>query len=541
MPLPDVTVTAISVKGGTLVDTKLPYAIHTLKSGDRAVVFASFDGAFAPDHTYAMTVEGTMANGIPFITQSDLRVPPRSPGEAIARSASAMPHKVSGGKYPPQTPNFRPEVNRNPKWAVPLGPHRPLKRTSETKLERAQLGDPPGIVFDRNQPLGIDSGLIGEPSGGAGGGIVFATGNFFAGYSDGGGAFTPLDPTTIFPNDLGGYCCDQIVQYAPTIDRVIWYLQYGEGARIASASPAGIRASRGTAWTYWDIPSASLGYGDFDFPDLSLGDHFLYASTDAGPGLLVMRLPLDEIRDGLTVHFSYTDPNKSTMAYFGHLAQNAHDEIFWAGHNTNSSLRVFSWKESSATYAWRDVALGSWPNDLANMTAALPDGQDWLAMLRGDTVFFVAGATRVLGGPSQANQVWFGWTAPSGNDFPAPHVEIAAVDRANDFALVSQGQVWSNTYAFAYPAFTSAADGEVAMALEYGGRTEWEQFAVGFWGDFTAWILTSSNAGSTRYGDYVTIRPGSGSDHRYDAFGFGVNSSPSGPVNDTRYVIFGRP
>ena len=541
VPLSGVTVTTISVKGGTLANTKLPYVIGTLKSGDRGVAFASFEGPFEPGRTYSMNVTGKIGNGVPFATKSDLYVPPLSPGQAIALSAIAWPHKVSGGKYPRQAPNFTPETNRNPKWAVPLGPYRPLKPSPPTKLERAQLGDPPGIVFDRNQALGIDSGLIGEPSGSTAAGIVFATGNFFASYSDGGGAFTSLDPTTIFPNDLGGYCCDQIVQYAPSIDRVIWYLQYGGGARIASASPADIRASGGTAWTYWDISSASLGYGDFDFPDLSVGDHFLYASTDAGRGLIVMRLPLDGIRDGLAVHFSYTDPKNGTMAYFGHLAQNAHDEIFWAGHNTNSSLRVFSWEESSNAYSWRDVALGSWPNDVANMTAALPDGQDWLAMLRADTVFFVAGATRVLGGPSHVNQLWFGWSAPSGSDFPAPHIEVAAVDRANNFALVSQGQAWASTDAFAYPAFASSTDGEVAMAFEYGGRSDWEQFVVGFWGDFTAWVLTSSTAGSTRYGDYVTIRPSSDHDHRYDAFGFGVNSSPRGPVNDTHYVIFGRP
>ena len=254
-----------------------------------------------------------------------------------------------------------------------------------------------------------------------------------------------------------------------------------------------------------------------------------------------MRLPLDEIRDSQPVHVSYTNPKKSRMAYFGHLAQNAHDEIFWAGHNTNSSLRVFSWPESSKRYSWRDVALGSWPNDLAKMTSTLADGNDWVAMLHADTVYFVAGATRVVGGPSHVDQLWFGWSAPGGNGFPQPHIEVAAVDRANNFALVSQGQLWNSAYAFAYPAFTSSNDGEVAMAFEYGGPNDWEQFAVGFWGDSTAWTLTSSNAGTTRYGDYVTIRPSSGPDHRYDAFGFGVNSDGRRTVNDTHYAVFGRP
>ncbi|HEX3582680.1 MAG TPA: hypothetical protein VH087_13015 [Thermoanaerobaculia bacterium] len=534
-----VTVTGVSVKGGALLYSSLPQSIRDLKAGDRAVVFATFRGRFAPEKTYTVSLEGSAGTNDPFAAKQELRLPPRSPGEATAHDGTATSHKVSGGKYPPQKPNIPPEMNQSPKWAIPMGPYHPPTRSVETKLEHAQLGDPPGIVFDRNQALGVSSDLINEPSGAAGGGIVFVSAGVVAGYSDAGNAFTTLDPTTIFPNDLGGFCCDQIVQYAPSIDRMIWYLQYGAGARIAAASPADIRSSHGTAWTYWDIPAASLGFGDFDFPDLSVGDHFLYASTNAGRGFLVMRLPLDEVRDGApALHFSYSDPKDCTMAFFGHLAQNAHDEIFWAGHNTNSSIRVFSWQESAQKYSWRDVNVASWSNDVAKMKSPQPDGQDWLSMLRVDNVCFIAGATRVLGGPSRVNQVWLGWSAASDNDFPTPHIELAALDRANNFALVAQGQIWNSGYAFAYPAFTSSNDGELAMAFEYGGGKEWGQFAVGFWGDDAAWTLTDSDAGTTRFGDYVTIRPSAGDVHRYDAFGFGI-SSHSGA--DTHYVTFGRP
>src|SRR5947209_4692244 len=76
LPLSGVTLTTITVKNGTLVDTKLPYTIKRLDSGDRAVLFASFSGPFAPDHTYVMKLEGTVGNGIPFVTTSDLHVPP---------------------------------------------------------------------------------------------------------------------------------------------------------------------------------------------------------------------------------------------------------------------------------------------------------------------------------------------------------------------------------------------------------------------------------------------------------------------------------
>src|SRR5439155_17156728 len=94
--------------------------------------------------------------------------------------------------------------------------------------------DPPPIVFLANNGFAFENPValvVAEPSGGAnGGGVVFMTANQFAAYStDGGATFTQLDPTTIFPEDDGGFCCDQIVQYVPSIDRFIWLLQYRRG------------------------------------------------------------------------------------------------------------------------------------------------------------------------------------------------------------------------------------------------------------------------------------------------------------------------
>jgi hypothetical protein len=41
-----------------------------------------------------------------------------------------------------------------------------------------------------------------------------------------------------------------------------------------------------------------------DYPDLSVGDNFLYLSCDVvGNGLQVTRIPLNELRDRLTINF----------------------------------------------------------------------------------------------------------------------------------------------------------------------------------------------------------------------------------------------
>jgi hypothetical protein len=63
---------------------------------------------------------------------------------------------------------------------------------------------------------------------------------------------------------------------------------------------------------------------------------------------------------------------------------------------------------------------------------------------------------------------------------------------------------------------------------------------AGFWGDFMAYITTGSTVGTTRFGDYVTLRqtprtrenPG----NLFNAYGYGLNPNP-----DVHYVVFGRP
>ena len=56
--------------------------------------------------------------------------------------------------------------------------------------------------------------------------VVMMSGNWFLRYStNGGGSFTTADPTTVFPKWSGhDFCCDQIVIYAPSVDRFVWFM-----------------------------------------------------------------------------------------------------------------------------------------------------------------------------------------------------------------------------------------------------------------------------------------------------------------------------
>ena len=193
--------------------------------------------------------------------------------------------------------------------------------------------------------------------------VVMLSGNWYIDYStDGGQTFTTLDPTTIFPNTLaGGFCCDQVIQYVPSIDRFLWLLQYQQSGgpnayRLAAASPQDIIGSNCTAWTYWDLSSASFGLGTdwMDYPGLSIGDNFAYMSFDvldstadtiADNGLVVVRIPLSELGAATTINYRYTSPGDSAVAWGSNVSQNTGNEVFWGGHVDNSTVRVFSWAE----------------------------------------------------------------------------------------------------------------------------------------------------------------------------------------------------
>ena len=328
----------------------------------------------------------------------------------------------------------------------------------------------------------------------------------------------------------------------PSIDRFIWLLQ-GNGMRIASASPAQIRSSGGTAWTYWNLAPGVFGQPagtGFDYPDVSVGSNSLYLSWDVGfpacpagcnSGLEVVRIPLSQIQAGGTIFFDYTTPSDSALAWGSHLTQDTGDEIFWTAHDGNSALRVFSLAEGSNTYFWRNVGISSWPNN--TLTSTTPDNQDWLR--------FGFPGSSVIGATRSSNELWFAWNAGTDNNFQQPHVQMVTLDRGNNFRKTQQVQIWNNSYAFAYPALaTNVCTGEIGLSLGFGGNGNYENHVVGIWGDFVVYSMTNSNLGVNRFGDYLTIRQ-NGLNGLFDAFGYGINTTAGGGMqSDVRYTVFGR-
>lgn len=578
-----IRVTKTSLKiGATTIAGTVAGVTAAIAAGATGAAYGSFPSASLVPGTPILTIQGTARAGgtaFSFTLHSALTIAPAAPGSVAAKSFSGGPGTITTGAiYPHQAPVFPPEVNEESPWTVPIGPAHGLLRSAATAVQPAPEPDLDLDLEPRsgstrlriyaNDHLGITGNTINEPSGAAndtaiGGGVVFVTFNSSAAFSlDGGVHWTTLDPTTIFPNAPKAFCCDQVVQYIPAIDRFVWLLQYWGPPptvtappnleRIAVASPAAIVADPTTAWSFADLTPALLGFGTvfLDYPDLAVSDSFLYASFDQiGTGLVVCRVALSEVVTGFGngISGSCTNPGDGGVAYGGHLAQLSGAAAYWAGNPSNSSLRVFTWPDSSSKYSWQDVNIGSWPNNPTGLTSVTPPAgstpaADWMTKLRGFPGFAVLGATRVpstVAGAELPDQLYFAWTGSNGGGFPQPQIQwVGILADASGYKLVQQGQISSNSAAFGYPALSSSSLGEVGISAETGGGGAFENHAVGFLLDGVLRTTSASDVGVGRFGDYVTIRRDVADPTHFDAFGYGV---VTGPATDTRYVVFGRP
>lgn len=535
-----------------------PQQLGNLPGKRSVIVEATFSSnRFVRYQSRLLEVSGDYINDgrtIPFSIRRNIVLPPPSPGSSRVRTAQAAPHAVSGGHFQITPPRAIPaEVNESGP-PVPTGKRRgnmmPSAGATTIGTPRPFVpgDDPPGdFVFLKNTSFGSPAGIPNDPSVSSGmpgrGGVqtVLATGNTYGSFSiNGGDQFNGLTPSAIFPNTDavgnpidGGLCCDQIVHYSSTVNRYFWLMLFRAGSngqnrlRIASASPQALISSSGTSWTFWDMTSSlfNLGNNVMDYPDLSVGDNYLYVSVDGNGGLLVARIPLTELRDSVTIHIDYTNPSDGVSAYGRHLVQNPGDGIFWAGQPSNSLMRVFSWKEGTNTYSWNDISIASYPN--SDYSSNSPDGSNWLS-----SMFYTGpGGTRLSG----TNRIWLAWTGARGGGFPNPHIQLALIDVSN-FSLVQQTQIWNSNIAFGFASLITNLNSTVGISLAFGGGGFFGTPAMGILGDLAVFAPCQSTSNAGRYGDYSTVRDAFPNPLLFSAAGYCV--SPNSQF-DPHYVLFG--
>jgi len=414
--------------------------------------------------------------------------------------------------------------------------------------------------------------------------------------------------TDFFPQSDGGLCCDQVVHYVPGRNLVIWLLQYWSPSinvgglaqkgqnrlRIAWATPQAAAADFLHAWSWFDVSPTTLGDTTatdwMDYPDLAYSNGWVYISVDHGfwnPGKdskgnvigqrvnndrrWFVRASLDDMANNRSsVNLVYYEPVKNGLVK-AHFVQSAPDTMYYAAQPDTSTLSVFADPDSSPDVPTpKDLKTASRCSSAAtnpcDYSIIAPDGLNWNVAPHG-----------VLGGAYVAPSVFCppsGCSGPTkflyfaydgGRDNSAnrafPYVRITKVD-ADAINIVSEMDIWNSAFGFATPALTWRAGSgkdEVAFSLATGGGTSYADNAVGFLGDFVAYVTTSSNAtqsdsaSNVRYGDYFSVRnatapvSANGQGIGYSTLGYAVTQASAGKPCATggcnialQYILFGR-
>lgn len=465
----------------------------------------------------------------------------------------------------------------------------PAKPTDPPRDAGNTPPSPPGaqapVTFRTFTETGLAANWPPDMSGARGGDVVMMSGNLWLKISvDGGKTFSDLDFTKLFSADAtyGGWAGDQVIHYVPAIDCFVLYVQSytptsgtnlnKNVVKIAVASQTDLKTFYGgrEAWKrQWDFTSDTFGLGAswMDFPDISYGAQFLHVNTNvfAGKtGKLFFELPLVDMQAGRGFGFQFAFIDDAGVNVGSPIQNIQGDDNYFAAHVSNSKLRIYSSRGGDPTYSWRERDLANWPRTSDNnIVSAAPDSADW-----------VSEDHRIIGATRVGTQLWFAWTASSGDGggggfkFPQPHVQIAKLDVAKDFKVVEQTQVWNADHAYCYPCLTTNSDDEVGISLSWGGGKFYGSHAVGIFGDFIVWygalsdvtllrqkvdgagILVVDSKGNpvldqTRWGDYVHVRLAHPDLRFFGAFGYSVKkdaaiASPNVGRFDYAYVEFGR-
>jgi hypothetical protein len=393
-----------------------------------------------------------------------------------------------------------------------------------------------------------NAGNVGEPSVSVNGDVVFYTGNWYAAVStDGGNTFKFIDPNSMAqPTDPQGvtFCCDQVVNYMPSIDMFMWLMQYGPSTgdniqRLAFAKTADVKAGK---WQIFDVTTQMLGVPGFfmDFPDLAVGANFIYMTTNCfGPdgnsvGSAVVRILLNSLAQGNPSVEKFV----SMDLFAFRVAQNCGDIAYFAAHRDTSTVAVFSWPENQAAPTSLDVAVARWIGTNGYISRT-PDGRRWLD--RADT--------RMTGATLAGDELWFAWAVDAGsNHRPQPFVQMARIN-SKDMSLIEDVNLFDTDSAICYAGLATNANSEVGVSYMIGGAV-FPSHVVGFLsGDRQSVVAGKGERsplpnpqGHFEWGDYLTARPVFPDRKLFAAAGYTFLGQQDGNNQDAtpRFVIFGR-
>jgi hypothetical protein len=467
--------------------------------------------------------------------------------------AAVRPVRVEHLSTPPKITRPRGIHSRRILPFVAEGQERPFHSLNTRAVIHRPQDASPEVQIVLNTPLtqpaqNRTASNVGEPSVSINGDVVFYTGNWYAAISvDGGKTFQFIDPNRMAqPNDPPSvtYCCDQVVNYMPSIDTFMWLLQYGPSTgdniqRLAFAKTADVKAGN---WKILDITTQTLGIPGFfmDFPDLAVGANFIYMTTNCfGPdqqtvGSAVVRIPFSSLAQG-----NPTVEKFVSMELFAfRVAQNCGETAYFAAHRDTSTLAVFSWPESAAAPTSQDVAVARWIGTNGYISRT-PDGRRWLD--RADP--------RITGATLAGNELWFAWGVDADSNHRAqPFVQMARINVTN-MSPIEDVNLFDTDSAICYAGLATNANNEIGVSYMIGGAV-FPSHVVGFLsGNRTSLVAGNGDRGPLAddqghfdWGDYLTCRPVFPDRNLFAAAGYSLIGNQDGANVDAtpRLVIFGR-
>jgi len=393
------------------------------------------------------------------------------------------------------------------------------------------------------------TGTLGSPSLASMGTTIFYTGNWFAARStDGGKTFTYTNPYTTFPTINGGFSGNQIANYAPAQDMMLWSLQYAKDSssgtlRIARA--IGSASVAANSWMYWNFNPQNFGFptGNWmDFPNLTVGSTFLYVtsnvfrtSDDGFTGSVLFRIPLAQLAAGGNVTFDYF-----TVTTVGSLrcTEGATTTMYCGTQLGGNQVRIYRWADGNSTVAFDDIGVNAFTYLNKDGVATSPDATNWAG--RADS--------RISGAYVANGIIGLMWAAKQGGGFAYPYSIVARFNEGTR-AFIDQASIWSSQTAFLYPTASVGAAGNLAGIIYFGGGFYYPTGAAWINDDVESgfaplhiYSAAESDAGpsSPQWGDYFTARrnPIAGNTWVGGVFyqlGGGANSNTR-----QRYLWFGR-
>lgn len=404
--------------------------------------------------------------------------------------------------------------------------------------------------LDSGAPSGYTS-VVGEPAVGNNGNLVFQTGNWYASLSqDAGKTFKFISPYTQFPSSYGGFCCDQDVVFDPSYGTMIWLLMYvkdGSGNNALRLAAANGQANlKNGYWTYWDLTPQQLGLASgrwYDYPHMALGHNKLYIcvnvfdNSDSFTNTVILRIPLSALAASLG--FGYNFYNVTDRFNFTPV-QGADTTIYWATHNTTSSIRIYRWDESSGSIFWDDVAHTAYTvTNRGSAHCPGPDAKDWCGRFD----------DRILCGWIADTAMGFMWNVAEGGGFTYPYTRMARF-RIGNRALISEPIVYNPSYAWVYPSVGVNARGHLGGSIFVGGGPYYPMLYVWIADDYNSGTLSpltnayviasSSGPAADNWGDYLRSRPHSASPNTWIATGYSLQGGGMDANSRPRFVWFGR-